>query len=72
MTGKLTGIDQVRALRKLRTDPVSLLPETAVLYRPLHGVIWRDQLPARSTLSRFLAALTAEPIDALACSFSKV
>jgi hypothetical protein len=29
----------------------------------------RDQLPARSTLSRFLAALTAEPIEALRTLF---
>ncbi len=30
----------------------------------------RDQLPARSTLSRFLAALTPEPVAACARSFS--
>jgi hypothetical protein len=29
----------------------------------------RDRLPARSTLSRFLAALTAEPVEALRTLF---
>jgi hypothetical protein len=29
----------------------------------------RDRLPARSTLSRFLAALTSEPVDALRTLF---
>jgi len=29
----------------------------------------RDQLPARSTLSRFLAALTEEPVEALRTLF---
>jgi hypothetical protein len=29
----------------------------------------RDQLPARSTLSRFLAALTMEPVEALRSLF---
>jgi hypothetical protein len=29
----------------------------------------RDRLPARSTLSRFLTALTQEPVEALRCLF---
>jgi hypothetical protein len=36
---------------------------------PFMALFGRDQLPARSTLSRFLAALTAEPIDALRLLF---
>src|SRR5260370_22611243 len=32
---------------------------------PFMALFERDQLPARSTLSRFLAALTSEPIEAL-------
>jgi hypothetical protein len=36
---------------------------------PFMALFGRDQLPARSTFSRFLAALTAEPIDALRLLF---
>ncbi|MGH2494795.1 MAG: hypothetical protein ACRDIV_08825 [Ktedonobacteraceae bacterium] len=36
---------------------------------PFMALFGRDQLPARSTLSRFLAALIAEPIDALRTLF---
>jgi hypothetical protein len=36
---------------------------------PTCALFGRDQLPARSTLSRFLTALTAEPIDALRILF---
>jgi hypothetical protein len=36
---------------------------------PFMALFGRDQLPARSTLSRFLAALTGEPIDALRTLF---
>src|SRR2546421_6051133 len=32
---------------------------------PFMALFDRDQLPARSTLSRFLAALTQEPVEAL-------
>ena len=38
----------------------------AVAFMALFG---RDRLPARSTLSRFLAALTAEPVEALRALF---
>jgi hypothetical protein len=33
------------------------------------GLFGRDRLPARSTLSRFLAALTCEPVEALRALF---
>jgi hypothetical protein len=36
---------------------------------PFMALFGRDQLPARSTLSRFLAALTVEPVDALRMLF---
>src|SRR6266513_240700 len=36
---------------------------------PFMALFERDQLPARSTLSRFLTALTEEPIDALRTLF---
>src|SRR3989442_7246220 len=36
---------------------------------PFMALFGRDQLPARSTLSRFLAALTSEPIEALRSLF---
>ncbi len=36
---------------------------------PFMAVFDRDQLPARSTLSRFLAALTEEPVEALRTLF---
>ena len=36
---------------------------------PFMALFDRDQLPARSTLSRFLAALTEEPIEALRTFF---
>src|SRR5438094_10401577 len=36
---------------------------------PFMALFERDQLPARSTLSRFLAALTEEPIEALRTLF---
>src|SRR5437588_494275 len=36
---------------------------------PFMALFERDQLPARSTLSRFLAALTAEPVEALRTLF---
>jgi hypothetical protein len=36
---------------------------------PFMALFERDRLPARSTLSRFLAALTAEPIEALRTLF---
>src|SRR6266704_5549801 len=36
---------------------------------PLMALFDRDQLPARSTLSRFLAALTMEPVEALRSLF---
>src|SRR2546421_5394440 len=36
---------------------------------PFMALFDRDRLPARSTLSRFLAALTAEPIEALRTLF---
>src|SRR5690242_17830403 len=36
---------------------------------PFLALFERDQLPARSTLSRFLAALTAEPVEALRALF---
>ncbi|WP_207229558.1 hypothetical protein [Ktedonosporobacter rubrisoli] len=36
---------------------------------PFMALFERDQLPARSTLSRFLAALTAGPIEALRTLF---
>ncbi len=36
---------------------------------PFMALFGRDQLPARSTLSRFLAALTAKPVDALRLLF---
>src|SRR6266700_3548006 len=36
---------------------------------PFMALFGRDQLPARSTLSRFLAALTAEPVEALRTLF---
>lgn len=36
---------------------------------PFMAVFDRDQLPARSTLSRFLAALTMEPVEALRALF---
>jgi len=36
---------------------------------PFMALFDRDQLPARSTLSRFLAALTEEPIEALRTLF---
>ena len=36
---------------------------------PFMALFERDQLPARSTLSRFLAALTAEPVAALRTLF---
>jgi len=36
---------------------------------PFMALFERDQLPARSTLSRFLAALTSEPIEALRTLF---
>ncbi len=34
---------------------------------PFMALFERDRLPARSTLSRFLTALTQEPVDALSC-----
>ena len=36
---------------------------------PFMALFERDQLPARSTLSRFLAALTPEPVEALRTFF---
>src|SRR5437764_5638031 len=36
---------------------------------PFMALFDRDQLPARSTLSRFLAALTQEPVEALRALF---
>src|SRR2546430_3711978 len=36
---------------------------------PFMALFDRDQLPTRSTLSRFLAALTAEPVEALRALF---
>src|SRR5213080_4736094 len=36
---------------------------------PFMALFERDQLPARSTLSRFLAALTSEPVEALRTLF---
>src|SRR5947209_19783092 len=36
---------------------------------PFMALFERDQLPARSTLSRFLAALTPEPVEALRTLF---
>ncbi len=36
---------------------------------PFMALFERDRLPARSTLSRFLAALTSEPVDALRTLF---
>src|SRR6266705_832061 len=36
---------------------------------PFMALFERDRLPARSTLSRFLAALTSEPVDALRSLF---
>jgi hypothetical protein len=36
---------------------------------PFMALFGRDQLPARSTLSRFLAALTSEPVEALRTLF---
>src|SRR6266568_1816669 len=36
---------------------------------PFMALFERDQLPARSTLSRFLAALTQEPVEALRSLF---
>jgi hypothetical protein len=36
---------------------------------PFMALFDRDQLPARSTLSRFLAALTEEPVEALRTLF---
>src|SRR3989449_10033457 len=36
---------------------------------PFMALFDRDQLPARSTLSRFLAALTQEPVEALRTLF---
>lgn len=36
---------------------------------PFMALFERDQLPARSTLARFLAALTAEPVEALRTLF---
>ena len=36
---------------------------------PFMALFGRDQLPARSTLSRFLAALTSEPVEALRMLF---
>jgi hypothetical protein len=36
---------------------------------PFMALFDRDQLPARSTLSRFLAALTSEPVEALRTLF---
>src|SRR6266516_2271834 len=36
---------------------------------PFMALFERDQLPARSTLSRFLAALTMEPVEALRSLF---
>ena len=36
---------------------------------PFMALFERDQLPARSTLSRFLAALTQEPVEALRTLF---
>jgi hypothetical protein len=38
---------------------------------PFMALFGRDRLPARSTLSRFLAALTAEPVEALRALFLK-
>src|SRR2546429_6166790 len=38
---------------------------------PFMALFERDQLPARSTLSRFLAALTEEPLEALRTLFLK-
>jgi hypothetical protein len=37
--------------------------------RPFMALFGRDRLPARSTLSRFLAALTTEPVEALRALF---
>ncbi len=36
---------------------------------PFMALFERDRLPARSTLSRFLTALTQEPVEALRCLF---
>src|SRR3989475_9042370 len=36
---------------------------------PFMALFGRDQLPARSTLSRFLTALTPEPVEALRALF---
>src|SRR6266702_6569872 len=36
---------------------------------PFMALFDRDRLPARSTLSRFLTALTQEPVEALRCLF---
>ena len=36
---------------------------------PFMACLERDRLPARSTLSRFLAALTSEPVEALRSLF---
>ncbi len=36
---------------------------------PFMALFGRDRLPARSTLSRFLAALTPEPVEALRTLF---
>jgi hypothetical protein len=38
---------------------------------PFMALFGRDRLPARSTLSRFLAALTAEPVEVLRALFLK-
>jgi len=60
----------LRVCQKLRTHPGGVLREAPALCGPLHGRgRERDRLPARSTLSRFLAALTEAPVEALRTLF---
>jgi len=51
--------------RTLEAFYESVLPEAS----PFMALFGRDRLPARSTLSRFLTALTPEPVEALRTLF---
>src|SRR5438034_3751427 len=55
----------------IRRPPRSTLFPYTTLFRsvPFMALFDRDQLPSRSALSRFLAALTKEPVEALRTLF---
>jgi hypothetical protein len=71
--GRYEVIDFLAVLAGLchqwRTYPGGVLREAPALCGPFMALFERDQLPARSTLSRFVAALTEAPVEALRTLF---